>query len=284
MSEVPPLSTFLDQPFQGRAAFVPLDYGSRYEHSVLVVPDRWDDLFTLLYAPKAFLAWVREGFQSTPSFRSDAGEEEIEWLLNSPATVVLSPFDARGSESLLAGPGSFLLEFALETSVLIVRYVPPAQPRRRYLGGITPATLSSVEGTRLNFTHFDVDFGDEHTFERVARLRAEIAVDLLEDPTVLNEYLARSPSIVGTGGSWTRSGSAATLMQTPASPIERPRYLANRPITVVLDSVWTDFDDPIPICPGGRAPYLCSAVETETTEEGEEVSQALIKWYCPPTS
>src|SRR5436853_328442 len=77
------------QRYYGLAGLVPLDYGSRYEHSVVLVPSTWDSMFDLIRAPGQFAAAAQMSYGSgTPE---DSTNTKIEWTLLSPITITIEP-------------------------------------------------------------------------------------------------------------------------------------------------------------------------------------------------
>ncbi|MBS1715816.1 MAG: hypothetical protein JST30_15925 [Armatimonadetes bacterium] len=111
----------------------------------------------------------------------------------------------RGGGSLFEPPApqpstfdlQYIVEFALDTRLITVRYVPRATDYatvdvapQRYLRPVTPVTRNPVKSTRLHFLHFDLDMSDTDDYHvDMADRRAAFAMDYLENPLRLNEIL-----------------------------------------------------------------------------------------------
>lgn len=250
--------SFWRQNYFGLATMAPLDYGSRYEHSAVVVPRDWEAMYDLIYSPQTFMEGVRNSYGlGTPKFLRKNGSLEtaeadrtIIWTFADPITIVIRPLTQATQQnrqimSLLNGyypfqkvlddwdtlapnafreevikaaldpqnppqyevdvpckgtvvnlepwsepfPLKFVAEFAIDTRVLHISYLPqdtnpwPDDPNRSgppyYTNTITPVTWSRVGATTLHYLHFDVDFAGSHTYDRVAQIRAQIAIDYI---------------------------------------------------------------------------------------------------------
>jgi hypothetical protein len=85
------------QRYYGLAGLVPLDYGSRYEHSVVLVPSTWDSMFDLIRAPGQFAAAAQMSYGSgTPE---DSTNTKIEWTLLSPITITIEPLTVQSQST-----------------------------------------------------------------------------------------------------------------------------------------------------------------------------------------
>ena len=176
-----------------RATIVPLDYGGgRVENSVLYFSDEWDGLKDLLVDPVDRVAQLER------SFGQHIGDKHP-FKLESPTTVVLDhvlsrfeflaqmagflSIDIPLSESKIDAlahrlrdrfpGGCFLVEFAIETHILRIRYLPPANVGNpHFTDPIMQPTLALVEGTTLGDLHFDIK-GDPTR-------RAELVMDFID--------------------------------------------------------------------------------------------------------
>lgn len=371
-----PNPSFWRQDYSGLGCFVPLDYGSRYEHSVIVVPRDWDAMYDLICAPQTFMEGARHSYgMGTPT---DAAHAPIPWTMEWPITIMIRPLTeatqrTRHTLNLLNGyykfqqlldewellrPAEFraqvigaandpqdppilthakgpvtaldpwtpfdlkfVAEFAIDTRVLHIMYVPqipmPDGANQRYQSHITPATWSQVGRSDLHFLHFDVDFGTSRTYQTVAEARAQLAMDYIVDPSIVNTWLGRinmtpnpapphshvitPPSNTTSDphgfyvadGSLAEAGQMGQILQTPA-PSQAPISFTapNRDVSVVIDSVW-------PVIPDGKVaaavkrrndivtlstdppppPYLCINIATD----GSVLGDGTVKWYQPPT-
>lgn len=99
--------------------------------------------------------------------------------------------------------GSFVcVQFAVNSGVIHVTYVPPLDNTKPsssiwFTGETKPFTLSHggdapAGSTRVDLsrTHFDVE-SDRRTLEQINSFRARIALDMMENPERLNEYLKK---------------------------------------------------------------------------------------------
>lgn len=81
-------------PFKGLATVVPLDYGSRYEYSVLVVPRDWDTLYSMMVSPEEMLDSVRSHF-ATGIVDSQQNQvsaiSKSSWKFKSPMEICINP-------------------------------------------------------------------------------------------------------------------------------------------------------------------------------------------------
>lgn len=111
-------------------------------------------------------------------------------------TLINSCAPSRDNAKILC-PGFFLVEYALITRVMVVRYIPPAVPAPYFVDNITPITFSDFlvdlhVGTttdppnpREAFMHFDLKSATDpaYTSENVAIMKAQFAVDYITSPT-----------------------------------------------------------------------------------------------------
>lgn len=284
----------------GRAALVPLDYGTRYEHAVIFISDDWESLHALIKAPKPFFDAVRGSFTSTPNIGTTANPY-FAWDFQGPVTILIEPLTVSSSSShelLLAfaqgrpqmqkwfipdsdiapsdyrsavmdfctddpDPIRYMAEFALETRVLTIRYVPQlAGSIRRFQNRITPATMNYVEGTSLTLLHFDMDFSQpaydqgpskvEPTFMCRAARKADFVMDYLEYAIDGEGRHTRVPFLQHLFGAnpeqvwWQAAGSMASCgsdlsMSAPTSR-EAPTFKNGLDPVVVVDSVWPNVE------------------------------------------
>lgn len=84
------LPVSIAQLYKGKASVIPLDYASRYEYSIVLQPDNWDDMHALIKSPAEFLEWARLSFSQTPAFTVQ-GQSVQQWLTRAPLTIVVSP-------------------------------------------------------------------------------------------------------------------------------------------------------------------------------------------------
>lgn len=113
-------------------------------------------------------------------------------------------------------PGFFMIEYALYTRVMIVRYIPPSTYKSVYDDAITPVTISDFsdydhKGQRPGFMHFDLKKLDSntklpvaYTHQNVASLKADFVVDYITNHVQLLNTLCDSSKITFVQGSAAR--------------------------------------------------------------------------------
>lgn len=88
-------------------------------------------------------------------------------------------------------PGFFVVEYALVTRVMVIRYVPPALHPTYFKNSITPVTFSDflvnlpsgAAKPREAFMHFDlINPKESYTPQNVALMKAQFAADYVVDP------------------------------------------------------------------------------------------------------
>lgn len=380
------------QNFFGLATFVPLDYGSRYEYSAIVVPRDWSAMYDLIYAPQLFMEYARLSYGlGTPVSKAttqSSPPETVHWTFEDPITVVIRPLTEATQEtrhilSLLNGyydfgtiltewnsmpvaafrdavinaadckinpphyvdhaksgntvhldpwldPFSlkFVAEFAVRTRVLHIYYIPqpmwPSDPARMgqpyYNNHVTPVTWSRVGNTMQYFLHFDVDFGKDHTYDQVAQIRAQVAMDYIVHPEVINTWIAnvnmtpnpaagatyfeRDPGdsdpynqgqtfdtgFYVTDGSLVEAGETKALAATPQASVAPQQFQRIAPVRdprVIIDSVW-------PVPPGETPADMAAIWHTTPSNdppppylcinigtEGGVPGDATVKMYQP---
>lgn len=151
----------------------------------------------------------------------------------------------------------FVIEYALNTRVLSVKYIP--QPprastdtnRRYFYRRLTDVTVNPVGLTAAQFIHFDMEFEPgERTHMLVAEERANLAMEYLEHPALLNHIVGAAAVHLGTTQKLTYHLLSADLTTTghelkqkdklgnPAGPVFT--IPAGFDPTVILDSVLPD--------------------------------------------
>ncbi|HRF60293.1 MAG TPA: hypothetical protein PLH94_10335 [Fimbriimonadaceae bacterium] len=151
-------------------------------------------------------------------------------------------------------PLHYVAEYALDTRVLTIRYVPryvtyPTAAdklgRRMESTQITPLTINPIQYMNFTFLHFDIAFSQPRTPESVAEARANFAMDFIENPLSLNPITGD----VAAGGSsnYTLMNDQLTatgnvLSQKVGGPANRPSFTwpAHTDPSLILDSVLAD--------------------------------------------
>ena len=289
--------------FLGKAALVPLDYGSRDENSVLFLSDQYDDLLDLLVSPMPFIGNARGAFRQVPP---------PDWVLEKPITVILTPGDVPGTKAIQllqmlngfeasADAGlmnltiekfasiarevyldkgvAYLAEFAINTRVLSIVYGPPPVGGPYFTGTYLPATLSRI-GANYGYLHFDVETTSGTKPVDAAYNRAFVALDFIEDRTRVVTALRDEAGVKEMTSNIVPAGSA--LRKTPpgtdlgTNVVLKP---AGWSPTVIMESV---LPEPDAIDPGTYYTCVCGQAPVNVSGDVVEVGDLLLKGYtCP---
>ena len=194
--------------------------------------------------------------------------------------------------------GAYFAEFALDTNILMIKYItPPADSGtvRRYQNKITPVTNNWLAKTTTKFLHFDLVIpkgikGGPTRHMNSALLRAQLAVDYICDPMVVQELVANHVHVAPSGGNKyfdasapmvrtpLGNGNLATLSQTITSKGVVPDLTKPRiDPTVVIDSVEHDPEypsspDPNPVC------AIINTIDPSTLSP-QELAELKLKGY-----
>ncbi len=203
------------------SAIIPLDFGTKVEHTVVIFEPDWTQLIPFLTDPQTYIK------KASKRWKQDA---KLSWDLNTPATAWIKPVTTDlptmvrwlelgaflGWEGIPQQPygttdaattlnytfhelwnnnqdvqkGCFLIEFAIDTSVVTISYLPPkalqlnppTPAQRHYQGTFSNATVSECStATPLTMSsavvHLDLA---KSAKGKAASDRAEVIVDLME--------------------------------------------------------------------------------------------------------
>jgi hypothetical protein len=240
------------------ASIVPLNYGEHLEHSVTVVDTNWTDVIDLIAAPQTWLTRSSGLFGALPPEVADVG-----WRLRTPATAVIRPLTLRPELAPLLGgllgfgepyalgsgsvdewtenllknwsqppldAGLFIAEFALDTSMLFITYMPPVAPTGPHYRGTftdpTAAFLNLAANQALASVHCDLEDRSGTTLT-TRKGRAQFTVDLLESRLPFVNFLNQSsaflvpyvPKLAGTGPILIAPEPAPTPLSAGSAPI-----------------------------------------------------------------
>jgi len=214
------------------ASVIPLNYGSHVEFSIVLVEPVWTNLIPLLADPQKWLIEASKSWQSRKPPHDDLlkrASPDVPWKLNAPATAIVRPLTDRPDLAplisglypyyhqdpapiygdinptewatiikdmwpLMFSQGLFIAEFAANTSLLFISYLPPTVPDPagpHYKKDLTQPTIAFLQFPSL-VERFPVwnsitasvhcDLTDNSTGGAgMTRLdRAQFAVDMLE--------------------------------------------------------------------------------------------------------
>lgn len=110
------------QPYEGLAAFLPLDYGSRYEHCVILIPRHWCSLYELIKNPWPMVERARASYRSTPA--ATGSTTPIPWDFHGLMTINIAPLTEMNSKTM--GALRHLNQFyQFDTAIAEHKTVPP---------------------------------------------------------------------------------------------------------------------------------------------------------------
>ncbi|MCC6403232.1 MAG: hypothetical protein IT207_04410 [Fimbriimonadaceae bacterium] len=193
-------------------------------------------------------------------------------------------------------PLSYVAEFALDTRVLTIKYIPelasyPQVTDKSDLNTqleITPMTINPIKFFDFTFMHFDIAFDAQNprTHAAVASARACLAMDFIKNPLSLNAITAyvdttssASPYFV-MNDQLTPSGNPLHQKSGVGSGI-RPQFswpLGIDPV-VILDSVLPDPDNPPASFLGMQTRQGGGGTEPTTQDGNETPSPCVIVYY-----
>lgn len=145
--------------------------------------------------------------------------------------------------------GYFLVEYALYTRVIVIRYIPPSPaPPPIYMDVVTAVTFSDFLSTkpfpRPALMHFDLKSGVDqngtyppYTHASVARLKAQFVVDYVSDPKATLERLCdpNGQKLIKGLAKYAYSYCAASFARVPNKLIMQAQ--ANAEASTVFDVV-----------------------------------------------
>jgi hypothetical protein len=154
-------------------------------------------------------------------------------------------------------PLHYVAEYALDTRVLTIRYIPryktyPTVSSKvglmSELNPITPLTINPIKYMKFSFLHFDIAIPNGRTPDAVAEARANLAMDFIRNPRSLEAIVADvDPSVQGDkyylmNDVLTPTGNV--LKQKAGGPVQDPPTFKNWPEemdpSMILDSVLAD--------------------------------------------
>ena len=85
----------IDPNTEGLGAFVTLDYTTidfktRYEHAIVLIPKNWDSMYELIRAPGSFVEMYRQAYSLTPEHKHNGVPSRV-WDLKGPVTIIIEP-------------------------------------------------------------------------------------------------------------------------------------------------------------------------------------------------
>jgi hypothetical protein len=271
-----------------KATIVTLDYGvDREEYSVIYIGETWGDLWRMLVDPSTWFRAQESGWTQIPS--PPAAKP---FALNRPAVVILEYMDASDEVFArcagLAGIGAkvedthetrtgaikarfpnggFIAEFAVDTSVLTVRYSDPpsSATTQHFRGEILPPSIARINGTDVGNIHFDIGIGILE--------RADSVMDYIEDRSRACAAIANHPSLeAGEAFLVPRPGPIKRdpLTRPPQRPTFAPDPLVRFPrVTIEGASSATP-----------EKCWVCVDVSTRFVGDQRLMGSAVFKLYC----
>ncbi|MEQ1821649.1 MAG: hypothetical protein ABL949_04000 [Fimbriimonadaceae bacterium] len=230
-------------------------------------------------SPMAFRQFVTQGAKnSIEKLSKELAQRKIPERTKDQAKIEYRPQPRDSRDDLLderlraplssskGFPGLYVAEFAANTRLLIIRYIPPEfPPALFYSGRVTPLTMSKIQNTGISFAHFDLYLSKKGTdFEQPTQLnaswaRAQYAVDYLADVSrmdalVKGKVVNDDVKVPTTDDNYRWSQGNLKLnndqldMQKTLPLKACPTFKANRfckDPTVVIESVWpSPYDAP----------------------------------------